>query len=164
MTQQAAQNDFSAQDAVEFTESLSGLLRSGGTLGQALEITGDECEALYQLGHGFYEQGRYSEAFQTFSLLVIYDHLEARYVMGLAGAAQMLGRHTDALQHYATAAMIRLDDPLPMFHAAECLIALQRLPEAIDSLELAAELANEKHPVVAARANALLAVVKERLQ
>lgn len=161
MTPQSTQeDDFTAQDAVAMTDELGGLLRAGGTIGQVLKITPDECEALYQLGYGFYAQGRYSEAFRAFSMLVMYDHLEPRYMMGLAGAMQMLGRHTDALQQYMTAGLIMLDDPTPMFHAAECLISLQRLPEAVESLKLAADLAGENHPAVKARAEALLQIVQ----
>jgi type III secretion system low calcium response chaperone LcrH/SycD len=156
--------EFSAQDAVETAESLKGLFKAGGTLGPALDITEDEREAMYQLGHGFYAQGRYSEAFKAFSLLVIWDHLEPRYLLALGGAAQMLGRHTDALQHYSTATLAKLDDPVPPYHCAECLIALGRLPEAIESLELVLTLAGDEHPVVKARADTLLASVKTKLQ
>jgi len=88
---------------------------------------------------------------------VIHDHLEPRYLMALGGAAQMLGRYTDALQHYATATLLWLDDPRPALHSAECLIALGKLPEATQSLELAITLAGDAHPAVKARAQALLA-------
>jgi type III secretion system low calcium response chaperone LcrH/SycD len=156
--------EFSAQDAVEATESLKGLLKAGGTLGSALDITKDEREAMYQLGHSFYEQGRYSEAFKAFSLLVIWDHLEPRYLIALGGAAQMLGRWTDALQHYSTATLAKLDDPVPPYHCAECLIALERLPEAVESLELCLTLAGDEQSVVKSRAEALLASIKNKLQ
>lgn len=163
MSEQQTQ-EFSAQDAVDVTESLKGLLQAGGTLGPALDITQDEREAMYQLGHGFYAQGRYSEAFKAFSLLVIWDHLEPRYLVALGGAAQMLGRYTDALQHYSTATLASLDDPVPPYHVAECLIALERLPEAVESLELCLTLAGDEHPVVKARAEALLTSIKNKLQ
>ena len=163
MSEQQTQ-DFSAQDALDTTESLKDLLKAGGTLGPALDITEDEREAMYQLGHGFYAQGRYSEAFKAFSLLVIWDHLEPRYLIALGGAAQMLGRYNDALQHYSTATLVKLDDPVPPYHVAECLIALERLPEAIESLELCLTLAGDAHPVVKTRAEALLASIQAKLQ
>lgn len=163
MSEQQTQ-DFSAQDMVDTTESLKGLLKAGGTLGPALDITEDEREAMYQLGHGFYQQGRYSDAFKAFSLLVIWDHLEPRYLVALGGACQMLGRYTDALQHFMTATLSRLDDPVPPYHCAECLIALERLPEALESLSLSLTLAGDGHPVVKARADALMASIKTKLQ
>jgi len=97
-------------------------------------------------------------------MLVIWDHLEPRYLIALGGAAQMLGRHADALQHFMTATLALLDDPVPPYHCAECLIALGRLPEAIESLELVLTLAGDDHPVVKARAETLLASVKNKLQ
>lgn len=163
MSEQQTQ-DFSAQDMADSAKSLQGLFKAGGTLGSAMDITEDEREAMYQLGHGFYQQGRYSEAFKAFSMLVIWDHLEPRYLIALGGAAQMLGRHADALQHFMTATLALLDDPVPPYHCAECLIALGRLPEAIESLELVLTLAGDDHPVVKARAETLLASVKNKLQ
>lgn len=148
--------DFTERDFIAAASDLGGLFRAGGTLGNGLGITDDEQEAVYQLGHGLYGQGRYAEAFRAFSLLVVHNHLEPRFLMALAGAAQMLGRHHDALQHYATATLIRLDDPLAPLHSAECLIALGRLAEATESLELAITLAGDGHPAVRMRAESLL--------
>ncbi|WP_187394986.1 SycD/LcrH family type III secretion system chaperone [Pigmentiphaga aceris] len=148
----------------EIIEGLKTALLAGGTIGPALDITEDEREAMYQLGYGFHQQGRYSEAFKAFSMLVIWDHLEPRYLVALASTCQMLGRYADALQHYMMATLISLDDPVPPFHCAECLIVLERLPEAIDSLELVLNLAGDDHPVVKARAEALLASIKTKLQ
>lgn len=149
-------------DFASTCSDLGGLLRAGGTLGDVLNITSDEREAVYQLGHGLYGQGRYPEAFRAFSLLVVQNHLEPRYLMALAGSAQMLGRHHDALQHYATATLIQLDDPMPPLHSAECLISLGRLAEAAESLELAITLAGDDHPTVRMRAESLLQPLRTR--
>lgn len=128
-------------DAQGVSDALSQLLKSGGTLGDAYwGTTVDEREALYCMGHGLYEQGRYSDAFKVFSLLVIQDHLEPRYVFSLGCSCQMLERYTDALQHYMVAAVAWVDDPRPVLHAAECLIAMTRFPEARDSLALVLEM------------------------
>ena len=97
---------------------LRNILLHGGTLGAAAGVSQQDCEALYQLGHGLYQQTRYTEAFRIFSLLVTYDHLEPRYLMALAASAQMLGRYADAIQHYGTAAVLMLDDPAPLLHSA----------------------------------------------
>jgi len=155
-----------AEDDIDL-EALAGdvshLLKTGGRLGDGWEISEAEREALYQLGHGFYEHGRYSDAFKLFSMLVIQNHLEPRYLTALGSACQMLGRYTDALQHYMAATVIRLDDPRPVFHSAECLIVLHRLPEAKESLQLAVTLCGDKHEVIRARAQALLEAVQSKL-
>lgn len=155
MTNQADQN-FDAQ-AASLCDGLHRLLQSGGTLGDGVwGTTSDEREALYHLGYGLYEQGRYGDAFKVFSLLVIQDHLEPRYVFGLGCACQMLGRYIDALQHYMVVAVARVDDPLPIFHAAECLIAMSRLSEAKDSLVLVLENCSDTESALYRRARALL--------
>lgn len=149
-----------SQDDVEQMESdMRQLFLHGGTLGQVKGVTVQECEGLYQFGHGFYSQGRYQEAFRIFALLVSYDHLEPRFLMALAASAQMLGRYRDALQHYSTAGLLMIDDPAPFFYSAECCIALRNTEGATESLRLALEVAGDKpeHAQFRARTEALLA-------
>ena len=158
MTDQTDQTDQDVEaQAAALYGAVSGLLQSGGILGDDCWATTDqEREALYHLGHGLYEQGRYDDSFKVFSLLVMQDHLEPRYVFGLGCACQMLGRYTDALQHYMAVAVARVDDPLPIFHAAECLIAMSRLSEASDSLVLVLENCSDSQSALYRRAQTLL--------
>lgn len=145
-------------------QQLSATLRQGGTIGQLLNVTPDECEALYAHGHSLYQQGLYSDAFKVFSRLVMINHMDDRYVMALAGAAQQLGRYEDALQHYATVTVMRLNDPAPVFHSAECLLAMSRLADAIDSLELVLEFDPDpgtKNDYIR-RARTLLPILRQR--
>ncbi|SAI69990.1 regulatory protein [Bordetella ansorpii] len=146
-------------------DELAALWRSGGTLGQAMDITDDECEALYAYGHALYQQGKYSDAMKAFAQVTAYNHMDARYQMAFGGAAQMLGRYEDALRQYVIVTMMRLDDPAPVYHSAECLLALGRLPEAAESLAMAIELSRgEEHAATRARASAMLQAVRARMQ
>jgi type III secretion system low calcium response chaperone LcrH/SycD len=149
-------------DMAAATEAMSTMLRSGGTLGDAWGTTEAEREALYQVGSNLYGQGKYSDAFKVFSLLVIQNHLEPRYLFALGGACQMLERYADALQHYLAAAVALLDDPLPAFHAAECLIAMGHVEEAKESLQIALMLCGESHGSLQGRAGALLQSLQTR--
>ena len=117
MTHTASINTDQLQQQIQH---LQHVLQQGGNLGQLVNISTDESDALYQLGHGLYEQGRYNESFKAFSLLAMTDHLNERNVQALANTAQMLERYEDALQHYTTLAVLRLDDPSPLFHSSEC--------------------------------------------
>lgn len=155
----AVTNDISEQDFLDMQGNLRDLLVNGGNLASVRGITEQECEGLYQIGHGFYSQGRYQEAFRIFALLVSYDHLEGRFLMALAASCQVLGRHKEALQYYGTAAVLLLTDPAPMLHAAECCIALHMAEEAAEALQMALELAGDapQHAAVRNRAQALLA-------
>lgn len=158
-------SDHDADRIYDHFTRLAGTVRQGGTIGQMLDITPDECEALYTVGHNLYQQARYSEAFKIFSRLVTYDHLNDRYLMALAGSAQLLGRYDDALHYYATVTLMRLDDPTPLFHCAECLFAMTRLNEAIETLELALEMDPDPDSthVITQRIRALLPLLRKRV-
>lgn len=158
-SQQTTEND----NLVDLFSDLSSTIRQGGTIKSLIGATNDECEALYTVGHNFYEKGRYSQAFKVFSALVTYDHLNDKYFMALAGTAQMLELYDIALHNYTTVAVMRLDNPAPIFHSAECLIALSRTEEAIEALELILtmpEATDESSYTI--RARALLPVIKSR--
>lgn len=149
---------------VSQAQAMQSWLAAGGSVGDVLQAPREQREALYQLGYGFYAQGRYEDAFKVFSLLVVHEHMNERYLMALAGAAQMIGRHRDALQHYSTAALLLIGDPRPVFFSAECLMALKHFDLAAESLRLVIELAGEStsHGVLKSRATALLASIKHQ--
>ncbi|MET4580094.1 SycD/LcrH family type III secretion system chaperone [Ottowia thiooxydans] len=158
-------DELSEEQALAQIKEAQQWLGEGGSLGDAMDIPVAQREALYQVGHGFYTQARYQEAFKVFSMLVIYDHLNPRYLMALAGAAQMQGLYEDALQHYSTAALTMEDDPTPLIHSADCLMALGRTDLAQETLGLAIELAenDDKFSAVKKRAEAVLAMMDAKV-
>lgn len=162
----AEQTEFSSEDLVQAYAELSNYARVGGTLGQALNLEPDECEALYALGHAMYGQGRYPEAFKAFSMLVIYDHMDDRYQMALGAVCQAMGRYKDALRQYGAVGLMRLDDPTPIFHSAECMLHLGLLEDAIETLGLARLLASDDpsaHQALIARIDMMQQLLNERL-
>lgn len=162
MIQFPSATDLTDAQALAQVGEMQEWLAAGGSVGDAVNVSPEQREALYQFGYDFYAQARYAEAFKIFALLVVYEHLNERYLMALAGAAQMLGRYEDALQHYATATMLMMGDPLPIFYSAECLLALNQTELACETLSLAIELAEdaEAHAAVKVRAEALLSTLK----
>jgi type III secretion system low calcium response chaperone LcrH/SycD len=150
------------QEAAAISENLFGLWKAGGTLAQAMGLSSRECEAMYAYGHALYAQGKYNDAFKVFAQLVAYDHMDSRYQLALASAMQMTRRYEEALQHYMIVTVMRLDDPVPVFHCAECLLALGKPAEAAESLELAIGTLCKpgEHDAVKARAEALLKAIR----
>ena len=139
------------------------LLMSGGTLGSIHDYTDRDYEALYALGHGLYEQGRYAEAVKAFGFLLMHNHLEKRYVGAFASSLQMARRHAEAVQYYALASAMDMSDPAPTFHTAECLIALNRLDEAREALGFViAQSADAARQPLRERALALLALLERQ--
>ena len=157
-----ANADWTEAQADAFAQNMLELWTSGGTLAQTMDITPQECEALYAYGHGLYAQGKYEDAFKIFARLVAYDHLESRYQMALASAMQMTRRYEEALEHYMIATVMSVDDPVPVYHCAECLIALGRITEARESLTLIVDDMCQpgEHDEIQARAQALLTLLQ----
>ena len=160
-----AETGVTEQQAADAALNMLGLWKAGGTLAQAMGLTSRECEAMYTHGHALYGQGKYEDAFKVFAQLVAYDHMDTRYQMALASAMQMTRRYELALQHFMIVTVMRLDDPVPVYHCAECLLALGRVSEAIDSLELVAETLCRpgEHDVIKARAQALVSALRQKI-
>lgn len=162
--QSPSPNEISNLQDDEMVNLLQERISSGAPFGDAMNMTERHRDALYQVGHGFYSQARYSDAFNIFSMLVIFDHLNARNLMALASTAQMLGRYEDALQHYSTAALALANDPRPMIHSADCLVALGHTDLARESLDLALELSdgNPQHAALKVRAEIMLSTLSAK--
>lgn len=135
---------------------------TGGGLGAVAGCSNAECESLYAIGYGLYAQGRHADALQIFGLLVLLRSLEHRFVFSFASCLQVLGRHQEAINHYATALVIDARDPAPLLHLAECLVALRHLEQARDSLvTLSAEYSSEEFPEVSVKAARLLRLIEK---
>lgn len=120
----------------DLPEKVAALLADGMSLGDMYGYTETDYEAIYALGHHLYEQQRYLDAAKAFGYLVIHNQLERRYVNAFASSLQMLKMYRDAIQFYCMASVMDLEDPLPTFHTAECMIALGMTLEARQALEL----------------------------
>ena len=92
-------------------------------------------ESLYAVGHHLYTQAQYELALPVFGLLLLRDGLERRFLCAFAACLQMQGRADAALTHYLTAAVLDPSDPVPVFHACECLIATGQPQAAREGLQ-----------------------------
>jgi type III secretion system low calcium response chaperone LcrH/SycD len=115
---------------------INDLLMAGGTVGDTLNYTAQDYEALYCVGHGYYQEARYQDAYQVFSFLVIHNHLELRFILAFASSLQMLESWTEAIHYYSMAIAMDMLNPQPMLHVCECLIGLERFAQAREGLLL----------------------------
>lgn len=118
------------------SEYMLELLSRGVGLGAIFGYTETEYAAVYALGHSHYSQERYLDAARLFGFLVMHSPMERRYMSALASALQMLGHYRDAIQYHSMASIMDIEDPLPTFHTAECLMALEMRQEAREALAL----------------------------
>ncbi|MBJ7263414.1 MAG: SycD/LcrH family type III secretion system chaperone [Burkholderiaceae bacterium] len=159
-----ADTELSSEELAAMGMDMLGLWAAGGTLAEAKGMTLEECEAVYTLGHARYSQGKHDDAFKIFAYLVAYDHLDSRYQMALAAAMQATHRYEEALQQYMIVTLMRIDDPVPIYHSAECLLALGRTDDAAESLEMVIGTMCKpgEHDAIKSHAQALLKALRQK--
>ncbi|MBL6080047.1 SycD/LcrH family type III secretion system chaperone [Belnapia sp. T18] len=140
-------SDTSAPEAMDQSrlEQMAEAILKGQTDIAALNgITGDELEAVYSMGYGFYSAGQHQDAADVFRFLCLHRHTDPRFWLGLAASAQMLGFHAVAVQAYGVCAMLEPEDPQVSVRAAECFIAMGDATSAGTALEAAEALSHGK--------------------
>ena len=105
-----------------------------GTIRELKGITDAEMEAIYSMGYSFYTTGRYDDAEKVFRFLVLFDHLNQKYWIGLGAVQQVKKLYTDAVTSYGYASFLDLDNPKPQYFAAECFLAMGDKDNALSAL------------------------------
>ena len=122
-------------DTKKVAETVKSLIKDGSTLKQLKGISNEELEAVYSLAFGYYRTGKYEEALKLFQFLVLFDHLNAKFWMGLGAVQQVLKDYQNAVVSYGYCSFLKLDNPKPQLHAAECFLAMGDKRNAASSLE-----------------------------
>jgi type III secretion system low calcium response chaperone LcrH/SycD len=99
------------------------------------DFTNEDISLLYSLGINLYEQEDYTQATIIFQRLVLAKSHEKKFWMALGASLQMKKHYEDALTSWAIASLIQDEDPLPHFHAAECLLCIENEEQAKKALQ-----------------------------
>lgn len=126
------------------TEKLTTHFSQGGSLRDVAGITQEDLEAIYAMAYNLVSARKFEQAEQLFRFLCMYDHLEQRWWNGLGVTLQNAGKHAEAVNAYAMATILDVNDPRPQAQAGYCLAALQRWKEAADALGAAVEICADK--------------------
>ncbi|ARP89624.1 CesD/SycD/LcrH family type III secretion system chaperone [Bordetella genomosp. 9] len=126
-----------AEDYKRLLYRLSALVREGGSIGQMAGVTQASTEGLYAVAYETFQKRQYEKARVLFSQLVVYDHMDSRFIMGLAATLHKLERFEEALRMYAIVAMMKIDDPVPFMMSGDAQLALGRSEDAMESYALA---------------------------
>ena len=94
------------------------------TMRELKGITKAEMEAVYSVGFNMYRTGRYDDAEKIFRFLVLFDHLEPKYWMGVGAIQQVRKDYQGAIASYGYAPFLDLRNPKPQLHAAERFLAM----------------------------------------
>ena len=104
------------------------------TMRELKGITKAEMEAVYSVGFNMYRTGRYDDAEKIFRFLVLFDHLEPKYWLGVGAIQQVRKDYQGAIASYGYPSFLDLSNPKPQLHAAECFLALGDKVNAASSL------------------------------
>lgn len=104
-------------------------------------------EAVYAMAYGLYQTGDYEKSEQFFIHLVLNDPFDKRFWKGVASARQMQKKYQEALHSWSILCFFDEKDPLPHFHASECLFSLQQPEEALKALNCSERLLDPDHPL-----------------
>ncbi len=104
------------------------------SLMEALQLSPEQFEALYAVGHNTYVAGKYEDAANFFGVLISIQPYDARLYMGFAASLQMQKNYENAALFYQWACGIDQQDPTPMFHSAECYMAMDDVAGAKSAL------------------------------
>lgn len=99
------------------------------------DFNGEDISLLYSLGFNLYDQGDYEQAKTIFQRLVVARPHEKKFWMALGASFQMLELYEDALTAWAMTSFLQDEDPLPHFHAAECLLCIGKYDEVHKALD-----------------------------
>ena len=99
-------------------------VKDGATLKEVRGITNDELEAVYSLGFGYYNTGKFEDAQKLFEFLVLFDHLSTKYWFALGAVQQARKDYQKAIASYGYSSFLDLENPKPQYHAAECYLAM----------------------------------------
>lgn len=91
----------------------------------ALEFTDQMMEDLYQMAYHLYNSGKFGQALDIFRHLMILDFKSYRYALGTAACCHQMEDYPAALLAYTTAFLNEVNNPVPLYHGAECLMELE---------------------------------------
>jgi type III secretion system low calcium response chaperone LcrH/SycD len=111
------------------------MLQGGGTIKDLTGVSSDMLEGVYALAYDFYQKGQLDDAETFFRFLSVYDFYNADYAMGLAAVLQMKKQYDKAIGTYAVAQMLDNRSDKPMFHMAQCHLAMGKVQLARECFE-----------------------------
>lgn len=126
-------------------------------------ITDEEMDAVYTVAYNYYTIGRYEDAEAIFHFLVMMDHLNVRYWIGLGASKQAQKKFKEALMSYQNVVgNLDIENYKAAYYAAECFLALgdkEKAAAALDTVKAFADVKTEEGREYAVKATKLRKLV-----
>lgn len=107
----------------------------GQSYGEAIGMSQEDFDTLYNLAYNLYNSGKYKDALVFFSYLTLLNRSEGLYFFGTAASYHMLKDYESAVQFYQRCANLDFLNPMPWFHLADCYNELGLPQDAAAALE-----------------------------
>lgn len=120
------------------------MMVQGLTPQDAMGVSNSYLENLYAQAYRLYNTGKYGEATHLFRILIMFNAMEPKYMLGLAACYHMIKEYYNAIQTYTLAAALDPGSPIPHYHSSDCFIQMKDYLSAMICLELAIDRAGEK--------------------
>lgn len=88
-------------------------------------------EKIYADGYNFFKAGQYEKAMGIYRILMLLNPLDARHPMALASCYHRLKNYYEAMLYYGLSNELDEKNPLPLYHASDCMIKLGNKKEAL---------------------------------
>jgi type III secretion system low calcium response chaperone LcrH/SycD len=131
-------------------------LKNQDTLPKKVNVTGRQLEALYTLGFELYSTGNFEKAADLFRLLCLYEPQRTRNWIALGGANQNRKDYNAAIAAFLMASLQQPLSPEPRLYAAHSFIDIMNLPAALDSVQKALQLCENREDKKEVQSRALL--------
>lgn len=141
-----------------FEKATGRAVKDGTTVKDALGLTDAMIEGIYGQAYRLYNTGKFKDASQIFRMLVMLNSNDPRYLMGLAACHHMMKDYLSAINTYTVCSMIDGDNPVPLYHASDCMIQVGDHASALIVLEMAVDRAGDKPEYKTLKDRALLTI------
>jgi len=121
-------------------EKVSGkIINQGISPKDAMGLTPGYLENIYAQAYRLYNNGKYADASHLFRMLIMYNSMEPKYVMGLGACYHMMKDYVSAIQTYTLCSVLDPKSPIPHYHSSDCFIQMKEYLSAMVCLELTIE-------------------------
>jgi type III secretion system low calcium response chaperone LcrH/SycD len=127
-----------------FGELANKMWTQGMSPKEAMGISNSYLENIYAQAYRLYNTGKYTEAAHLFRILIMFNAMEPKYMLGLAACFHMLKEYVNAIQTYTMCSALDPQNPIPHYHSSDCFIQMKEYLSAMLSLELAIDRAGDK--------------------
>lgn len=127
-----------------FESTFDDMVEKGMTLKESAQMSPGYLEGIYAQAYHLYNSGKFADAAEIFRLLILYNSMESKYLMGLAACFHMLKEYVNAIQTYTLCCALDPKNPIPHYHSSDCYIQMKEYLSAMLCLELVIAIAGDR--------------------